>query len=437
LSDVGEALSRIDLAETLYPTERMKDTVMTLNCHIMTFLCRALDWYESSSFSRAVQSFARPAALRYDDLIEDINKALSKVTDLSVAGSQAEQRDMHEEMRQEQHAQQGFRSVVQTRLDEMQHQLNALALQKYSRDDLRAFRQQMEDLTTLVQQISKKQTSSEQVLLQELVVMKQDIHATQVDIRHQLSEVQFDQALSFIFSRCAIDHKVAYENAFLLRRVRRVTSGKCAPFWNSQQLQTWDRATSHSSIVLTSTFHDRLNIRDFCVGVIEQLLQSRIPIFWIIQQKDQGDQKHNIFEVLKSLIVQSVSKAPSPQTDVGISFRVRALEAATSIADYMSLLVDALSQFSLAYIVIDASAVTSDSMDDCREVLWKMTQLLRQRNKDTVLKIMLAGHGLSRQSSVADTRQENIVRVAQTSKKKSKRVPQAPLKGRRRPSSMR
>ncbi|KAF1969108.1 hypothetical protein BU23DRAFT_653787 [Bimuria novae-zelandiae CBS 107.79] len=265
LSGVGEALLRIELAESLYPTEKMKDTIVTLNCHIMTFLCLALDWYTSSSFSRAVQSVTRPAALRYQDVIEDINKTLVKVTDLATVGSQAEQRDMHEEMRNEKHVQQDFRASVQNQLDEIQHQLNTLAQQNYAKGDLRAFSMQMSDVMALTQQLRTRQALSELTLLQELFVMKQDIQTTQVDIRHQLSEVQFDQALSFVSTKCTIDHKVAYEYAFLLRRVHRVTSGKCAPFWNSQQPLTWDRSTSSSSItdgnVPGPTQHPRLLCR--------------------------------------------------------------------------------------------------------------------------------------------------------------------------------
>lgn len=150
--------------------------MVTLNCHIMSFLCRAIDWYKTSSLSRTVQSFTRPAALRYDDLIEDINKAISKVTDLAAAGSQAEQRDMHGELQQEHHLQQAFRSTMQTRLDQMQYQLTTLVQQKYAESEFQAVRQQLQEIVGLVHRLDAKQTSSEQKLLQELVAMKQDIH---------------------------------------------------------------------------------------------------------------------------------------------------------------------------------------------------------------------------------------------------------------------
>ncbi|OAK94658.1 hypothetical protein IQ06DRAFT_285700 [Phaeosphaeriaceae sp. SRC1lsM3a] len=433
LNDIGEALSRIDLAESLYPTEKMKDTIVTLNCYIITFLCRALDWYRSSSLSRAVQSFTRPAALRYGDLIEDINKTLAKVTDLSIAGGQAEQRDMHDEMNQEHHMQQKFRSTVQKRLDEMEHQLNMLVRQKYSDGDLRAVHQHIEDVASLVKLIGKKQTSSEEALLQTLLLTKQDIQATQANIRVQLSEVQFCQALAFVSGRCAIDHQVAYEQAFVQRRSRRVTSGKCAPFWNTQNFQTWDRSEKYHTIAITSTFRDLLNVRDFYTGIIEQLIKSHVPVFWVVQQRTQRDQEyqsHSIFEVLKSLVAQTL-KAVLMQTDVNLSSRIRDFDAATSIEDLTHLLVHNLSHFKLAYFLVDANAISPESIEDCHQVLTKIPDLLREQNEDSVIKIMLLNPGRSTSIPYVDKRRSLVVQLAQTSKRKSKRVPQAPLKGSR------
>jgi hypothetical protein len=436
LNDIGEALSRVDLAESLYPTKRMKDTIVTLNCYVIIFLCRALDWYKSSSLSRTIQSFTRPAALRYDDLIQDINRTLARVTDLSVAGGQAEQRDMHNEMRQEYDVQQKFRSTVHNRLDDIEHQLNTLVQQKYSSGDFRAVRQQIEDVAALVTSISKKQASSEQTLLEALVLMKQDIQATQADIRHQVSEIQSNQALSFVFGSCAINHQVAYEQACVQRRARRVLSGKCAPFWDSQQFQTWDRLDTSRIITLASTSRDRLNVRDFYVGIIEQLAKSYVPVFWIVQQRDhqnQKSQRHSIFEVLRSLVAQTL-KAALQSTDVGLSSQMRDFAAAVSIADYASLLVHNLSHIKLAYFIVDANAILPESIADCHQFLLKIPDLLREQNEDSIIKIMLLNHGLSLSAPGSNGHQSTIVRIAQTSKKKGKRVPQAPLKGSRKGS---
>ncbi|KAK3209740.1 hypothetical protein GRF29_44g509124 [Pseudopithomyces chartarum] len=169
-----------------------------------------------------------------------------------------------------------------------------------------------------------------------------------------------------------------------------MTSGKCAPFWNSQQLQRWDQATSPSSIALMATFRDRLNIRNFYLGVIEQLIQSHIAVFWIIQPKDSDEPKHDIFEVVKSLVAQSLSKVPAQHTDVGFASRVRAFNSATTVAEYTSLLAEILSGYQLAYVIVDVNSIASDMTEDTREILWKVSEMLRERSQKTVLKVMFS-----------------------------------------------
>lgn len=431
LDDIGEALSRVDLAESLYPTEKMKNVIVSLNCHIITFLCRALDWYRSGSLSRTMQSITRPAALRYDDLIRDINKTLSQVTDLSQAGSQAEQRDMHEEMRQEYHAQKDFRSVVQHRLDEMGYQLNSLVQHKYIDGEFKLVHQQIQEVKALVKTISEKQMSSEQTLLQALLLTKQDIQATQVDIRNQISEVQLNQALSFVLAKCAINHQAAYESAFGQRRARRAIAGKCAPFWNSQQFQQWDQLDTHNIIVLVLSRRDRLSVRDFYIGIIEQLITSHVPAFWIIEQRydtHRKEHKHGIFEVLRSLVAQTL-KAALLETDVALSSQIRTFEAARTIEEYTSILVHSLSRFKLAYLFLDANAILPEYVEECHCVLRKIPDLVREHNTLTVLKIMILSPGLSRGTPVGDGRQSAVVKIGQTSKGKSRKVPQSPLRG--------
>lgn len=404
----------------------MKSTIVALNCHIITFLYRALEWYESSSFSRAIQSIARPAALRYDDLVSEIKKTSAQVDSLSVAGSQAEQRGMHEEMILEHDSQQNFRCAMSSRLDEMQHQLNTLVRRQSSEGDLKAVYAELRDLTVLVHAIARNQALSEKTLLQELLVTKQDIQSTQAGIVHQLSDVQLNQALSIMANNCRIDHKVAYERSFLLRRVRLVSSNQCAPFWNSAQLKSWDQSLSHASIVLSYTFRDRLNVRDFYIGAIEQLLQSQVPVLWIIEQKDHN---YNIFDVLKSLIYQTLARASSLDTEMLLSLRLRAFHSAHSIEDYTVLLAESFSQFNLIYIIADTNTISSETLKEYREVHWKVLQILSERKQDTKVKIMLAGHRLPIVPSGVDG--EAIIRIAPASKRKSKRVPKAPLGGRR------
>lgn len=408
--------------------------IITLNCHIIKFLLRALDWYEANTMSRAIQSITRPAALRYDDIVEDIRSTLSKVNSLSLAGSQAEQRDMHEELRTERVLQEGFRKIVQSRLDEMQYQIATVDRQKDQERRFQAMQQHLQDLTALVHQMKNDQSSNGQTLLQEIVVMKQDIKATQADMRLQLSDIQLMQAFSIISNLCTIDPKSAYEYGINFRRVRKLsTSAKCAPFWNSQQLQTWDQAPSHSFIVLQASFSDRLSIRDFCIGVIEQILHSDVAILWVLPQKNA---EYSLYDVLKSLISQALRRDISSHTDVVVSSHIRTLHAAHSLEEYAALLASILTRLKVVYIVIDTGAMTSSSVEECRRIFVTFPEVLKRQNPDTVLKVIFVKYGLSRlltgDNGRIDTQSQIVLRVGQTSMRKGKKVPRAPLKSKSR-----
>ena len=45
LSQIADALPRIDLSKTLYPTKRMQQAVIELYAHLIRFLIRSYDWY--------------------------------------------------------------------------------------------------------------------------------------------------------------------------------------------------------------------------------------------------------------------------------------------------------------------------------------------------------------------------------------------------------
>jgi hypothetical protein len=73
----------------------MKEALSEIYQSILTFLMRALEWYEEGPLKRAIHSITRPAELRYADLVEDVSVATRRIENLAVAGHQAEQRDMH------------------------------------------------------------------------------------------------------------------------------------------------------------------------------------------------------------------------------------------------------------------------------------------------------------------------------------------------------
>ena len=98
LSRVADVLPRVELANILYPTARMKKAVSGLYGHVIRFFLRAETWYQQGKLRHAWEALSRPVELRYEDLIEDIETCTKEVENLANAGSQAEQRDMHLEI---------------------------------------------------------------------------------------------------------------------------------------------------------------------------------------------------------------------------------------------------------------------------------------------------------------------------------------------------
>ena len=220
----------------------MKQAVSVLYSHIIEFLLRALEWYEEGKIAHALHSITKPAALRYDDLIEDIRSATRSIADLAITSSQAEQQDIHHELRV---------------------------------------------LTSLVKQ------------LKEDVLLDQSLEANALlECRHALSDIQLTQALVIVSSACIVDYKSSLQASLLIRDKHRLASkrSKCIPLWTSPELQAWN-TTQHSSLItLRATFKNRFYIRDLCTNVIDQLLNAHVAVLWVLKPRERAH--HSVSEVL-------------------------------------------------------------------------------------------------------------------------------------------
>ena len=223
LCHVADALPRVELATILYPTNLMKQLVAILYAQIMKFLVRALEWYEEGKIAHAIHSITKPVALRYDDIIKDIHRATQSVTDSAATCSQAEQRDMHNELR-------AIRSLADTAI------VNSQAGQRDMHNELLA----------LIKQ------------LRECILQEQSVNAhARLEVRHALSDLQLTQALSILASGCSMDHKSSFQASLILRDKHRLTTNsKCTPFWRAPELQSWNTAQYSVLLFLQATFRD-------------------------------------------------------------------------------------------------------------------------------------------------------------------------------------
>jgi hypothetical protein len=91
----AEALPRVGLQSSLYPTKQMKEAVTKLYVAVFQFFARARQWYQANHVQRFIDSITHPVELRYTDLLSEVADCSRTIDLLSHCGAQAETRDMH------------------------------------------------------------------------------------------------------------------------------------------------------------------------------------------------------------------------------------------------------------------------------------------------------------------------------------------------------
>lgn len=346
----------------------MKQAVSALYAYIIKFLLRSLDWYEEGKIAHAIHSITKPAALRYDDLLEDIRRATQRIMGLAIASSQAEQRDIHHEL---------------------------------------------QNLTTMIKQ------------LKEDMLLGQSIKATQLlEFRQALSENQAAQALTLISSQCSVDHMASLQASLSIRDKHRFVShrSRCPPFWMSSKLHEWNAGQHSSSITIRAYIKNRFYIQDFCVNIIQQLRNAGIAVLWVLKPKEQA--YFSVIEILKSLIHQVLTLDSLSRTDSKLFSQMRQFQDANSDKDYANLLGSMLEHFRLVYIMVEAGAMDSVGASRCREHLHGISSGLSERNATTIVKIMFLSYGPDSQYLQEDS---ILLKLGRMSPRKGMKLPSDPL----------
>lgn len=275
LCEIADQLPRVELSTRLYPTKRMKNAVAVLYAHVLLFLIRAHGWYQESKLSHALHSITRPSELRYADLLEKVSYHSRNVTVLAIAGSQAEQRDMHTE----------------------QKEMNA----------------KLDNLAALV------------CHLRETVVSNQMANTgAHIELRQSLSNIQLSQIVNFISIPALADPDRSFQTSLFGRNKRRLRlrpgSGNGSALWGDLRIQRWAVSSQSSLILIKGTHRSRFYIQDFCTNLIEFLRDGNVPALWILRTIDQNEgrttHQPSTIDLLKALISQAIKLNCSIHTTI-------------------------------------------------------------------------------------------------------------------------
>lgn len=100
LTEIADALPRVEIRSDLFPTERMRAAVSKLCADILKFLTRAHKWYCEGCLKRTIHSFTQPFDLRYADILGDIRRGSYVVQELAACGQLVELRHVNRKIDQ-------------------------------------------------------------------------------------------------------------------------------------------------------------------------------------------------------------------------------------------------------------------------------------------------------------------------------------------------
>ena len=371
LCDIADALPRVELAAFLYPIEAMKQAVSVLYANIIKFLLRALEWLEEGKIAHAIHSITKPAALRYDDVLDDLRQSSQRITNLAASSSQAEQRDIHQEL---------------------------------------------QALTDLVKQLKADMKADQSIRA-----------STLLECRNALTGVQLTQGLSIVSSACCIDHKATFSLALLMRDRHRFAMrwSRCSPFWISPELNTWNTGRTSSLISFRAAFKDRNPTRHTCVNIVQQLRDAGVAVLWVLRPREET--KYSVVEVLKSLIYQAILLDPLAHTEQSFPFRLSRFLAAQADDEYVALLGKCLQNFGVVYIIVEANAMDVTSAPGCQKHLQRVSQKLSEEHEKTVLKVLVVSYGPSSEPPSSNAQDDIWLRVGKMPRRKAVPVPIDPL----------
>lgn len=363
LCEISEFLPSVELVLALYPTAIIKHAASMLYAHILRFLVRALKYYEESRLMRAVHTITRPAALRYQDLISLIRRDAETVKKHAATSSQAEIRAIHDGVA-------AFGCQLESETNKAQAE----------RLDIHLKLNTLENMVTQV-----RHTLEFQHAVQE---------SNQIQIRNAISDVQLRQALSVVASQCTIDHKSLFQSAVQVvdtrAAFRQKSKHNVAAFWTSPKLQQWSKAATSSTILVSSTFRQNLEIRRCCTEIVKQLLKDGVAVFWVFMSSDR---KYPLLETLRSLVYQALSLDYSQHTEQSMSFQLNKYLDANFEDDYLSMLGDLLQHLKHVYIIVNSEAMAPDTAAQCRACLQGLSRMLSDRGCQTILKVIMTSCG--------------------------------------------
>ena len=132
------------------------------------------------------------------------------------------------------------------------------------------------------------------------------------------------------------------------KRAHNLRGSVTDPVWQSPKLQAWPSAQSSSLSVIKGTLQSRFEVKDFCISVIEQLQDARVPVLWALKttggkkglqkQTATAIQSASRIDILKHLILQALRLNPILRTEKSMPLSCARLQSSATEEEWFQLL---------------------------------------------------------------------------------------------------
>lgn len=309
----------------------MKRAVSILYAYLIRFFVRAHSWYREGAWRRILHSVTRPPELRYGDIVHKIEECSEAVEKLTASCGWKEIRDMH---------------VQGAEIFEIVHGVS-LGVDRVESKVLGP-----SGLHQTVRNMEDRLAGIEGVL-----------SSAFLDTNHALSDLQHSQILTYATSRITRDQEQIYTvcQSIKSRRARSSQQITTNNFWNSPRLRKWSHDAGSDMTLVKGSFQSRLVVRDFAIGVIEQLQTAQVPVLWVLKSpratEEEGVRMTPV-ELLEHLSAQAISQNPTLRSEKGMALSCKQVMSAKTEREWFQVLEAALDGLGPhVYLVIDLDAV--------------------------------------------------------------------------------
>lgn len=155
-------------------------------------------------------------------------------------------------------------------------------------------------------------------------------------------------------------------------------------------MQAWNQSSAPSLISIKVPFSSRHPVQDFCTNVIDQLLNARIAILWILKSKDDTQ---SVVAALKSLIYQAASHRYQLRRESDAHEELDRFLHAELEDHYLDVLIDLLRHLKVVYITVQLEAIQPASAAQLMACLQQLTERLSRSKARTVVRILVLTWG--------------------------------------------